>query len=973
MATTVVAAGILTGLTALTPASAQDWVNWESPHVHPIDVDAEGGQLLAVNTSDARVEVYAIDGPRALRHRASIAVGIDPISVRFRTPDEAWVVNRISDTVSVLDLVRMRVQHTFPVGDEPGDVVFAKGRAFVSSGTEDALYAFDVEDLDAAPVIVPLLGEDPRALATDGDNVYALLLHPPNGTGVLHHFFATEPTNHPYAGDLVQPWGLNPIPNEGLEFDPPINPVLLEDADGDGQPDIFMPRSAMIVKRTPDGVWRDENGRDWTPKLLWDIHRHAVAIVDASTFEVDWVDGMMSTNFAIDATPNGELAAVGTHAFNHVRFEPNLTGRFIQSGIAWVAPGSPIAEIEALNPELAGHYPDPHQWHDFNGAVPVEPLPANERSQTLGDPRGVKWNASQSAVWVTGRGSSNVALVGPGGERLLTLPVGGSPSGVAVHPTAPLGVAYVLDRSNAQIVIVDETGLPEIAPSVFHDATPGDVKVGRARFLNTADSSALGQASCQSCHVDGHHDLLAWDLGNPAGDMKAFNQTCLNDQCDDNPWHPIKGPMTTQSLFGIIGNEPFHWRADREDLPSFNPTFPDLLGASELNDVQMEELLTYVASLTYPPNPYRGDDGLTPLVHPNGGNARRGELLFNLPPAPPEGGNNDAGGMGADPSIRAAQALGMFTATPGHPMITIAPQAAQAGELPTTGFGCFVCHAMPTGSNNFVMPPIIADDFVGIFHNTKVAPLRDAYRKEGFDIAADPISNRSTGYMHDGAIDSLNTFFLIFFPGIPDQDRQDMIAFIFSMGTDTHAAVGRQLTIGPDSDDEVFNERDALLANAWDANLGTVVRSRAGLREVGWMRIEEDLWQSDRQDVIVTTDQLDAQILDGRSMSWLITPKDMAMRLGVDRDRDGFFDGDERDNCTDPADAESFPGDGTCCGDLDNLPGVGFGDLLAVLSGWGPCADPFDCPTNLDGMFPANTGFSDLLVVLSAWGDCPGQ
>ncbi len=111
-------------LLAAPPAIAQTFVNWESPHVSPIDLTPDGSLLLAVNTADNRLEVFtvSVSGLVAL---GSVPVGLDPVSVRARTNTEAWVVNHISDTVSIVDLVTMNVTGTLYPGDEPADVVFA--------------------------------------------------------------------------------------------------------------------------------------------------------------------------------------------------------------------------------------------------------------------------------------------------------------------------------------------------------------------------------------------------------------------------------------------------------------------------------------------------------------------------------------------------------------------------------------------------------------------------------------------------------------------------------------------------------------------------------------------------------------------------------------------------------------------------------------------------------------------------------
>lgn len=62
------------------------------------------------------------------------------------------------------------------------------------------------------------------------------------------------------------------------------------------------------------------------------------------------------------------------------------------------------------------------------------------------------------------------------------------------------------------------------------------------------------------------------------------------------------------------------------------------------------------------------------------------------------------------------------------------------------------------------------------------------------------------------------------------------------------------------------------------------------------------------------------------------------------------------------------PGCGEPCpADIDGNGAVDFSDLLAVLSGWGPCGL---CPEDLDGNGVVD--FADILLLLSSWGPCPG-
>ena len=87
------------------------FVNWENLSVHPLALTPDGSTLLACNTPDARLEIFDVTGgtPVAV---GSVSVGLDPISVRARTDTEAWVVNHISDSVSVVDLPTRRVRAT---------------------------------------------------------------------------------------------------------------------------------------------------------------------------------------------------------------------------------------------------------------------------------------------------------------------------------------------------------------------------------------------------------------------------------------------------------------------------------------------------------------------------------------------------------------------------------------------------------------------------------------------------------------------------------------------------------------------------------------------------------------------------------------------------------------------------------------------------------------------------------------------
>ena len=86
-------------------------------------------------------------------------------------------------------------------------------------------------------------------------------------------------------------------------------------------------------------------------------------------------------------------------------------------------------------------------------------------------------------------------------------------------------------------------------------------------------TSSNGEASCSSCHIFGDFDSLAWDLGDPDGDVTTnFSPFTpvpvvgdVNGGAADDEFHPMKGPMTTQTLRGMANSGGMHWRGDRVD------------------------------------------------------------------------------------------------------------------------------------------------------------------------------------------------------------------------------------------------------------------------------------------------------------------------------------------------------------------------------------------------------------------------
>ncbi len=922
----------------LATVSAQStWTNWETPPVHPIEITPDGNTLLAVNLADARLEVYDITSAVPVP-TISIPVGIDPVSVRARTNDEVWVVNSISDSVSVVDLTTGNVRATITVGDEPGDVVFAgtPERAFVSMSQENEVWVYDPADLTIPPVVVEIFGEEPRALArsADGTQVYAAIFDSGNATTLLGGGGAGGTLGFPpnVVNSPQGPYsGLNPPPNDGAAFLPAI-------AIGLPAP----PAVGLIVRKVAPGTWVDDNGGDWSDLVSgpdaalsgrpigWDLPDHDVAVIDASTLLVSYVDGLMTTDMAIGVHPvTGQITVVGTEAINEVRFEPNLTGIFIRVHLALAAPDGSANTIVDLNPHL-----------DYL----TSSIPIADRDLSIGDPRAIVWNAAGTRGWIAGKGSANVIEIDTGGTRIAPgtpITVGEGPSGLALDELRSR--LYVHQHFDGSIVAINTDTLGIAATVPFHDPTVAAVKIGRPHLYDTQLTSGLGQLACASCHIDARMDRLAWDLGDPSGAMRAFTGNCnngiflLGPPCP--PYHPMKGPMTTQTLQDIIGKEPHHWRGDRDGLEEFAGAFFGLLGDdAPLDATSMQEFEDFLATITFPPNPFRNLDNSLPTSLPLDGHYTTGRFA---PAGQPLPNGNAIGGL-----VR-----------------------YRLGGL-DGGLDCVTCHTLPTGmgadvalvgfSAQFIPPGPNGErhhSIVSVDGSTNVSiktpQLRNTYKKVGFE--STQLENTSGfGVLHDGSVDSIAQFVAEpAFSVVSDQDVANLVALILSFSgselplgslnditelpgsasQDSHTAVGVQLTF------DGVNNGDAALIDLLELLQGEALAQRIdiiahGIRNGearGWVWTSLNLFQSDRNGETISIDSLRIDAAAGAEITFTAVPLGNGVRAGVDRDEDGYYDRTELDAGSDPADPTSLPGPLFVRGDCNSGGSIDISDPVYLL------------------------------------------
>jgi YVTN family beta-propeller protein len=786
-----------------------NYKNFEAPQVHPLAVTPDGTRLLAVNTPNNSLSVFHMTG-RGLTLMAEIPVGLEPVSVAARSDREVWVTNWLSDSVSVVDLKTWNVTRTFDVGDEPTDVIFAGVQhemAFVCVSGLNHVKVYDPAAPTTGPQVIAIRGKQPRALArnTAGSQVFVSVFESGNQT-------TTVPAEQVGAG------GGPPAPSPALKPGLPPPPFV-----------------GLIVKW--NGVsWSDERGDGrWTPFIPYTLADVDVVVLDSSgasavlNREVRNV-GTHIGNAILDPVGN-QLLVLNDEARNNVRFEPNLRGRFLSTRLSLVSlTNTSITPI------------DLNQHIDFG----IPGGSDTERAISLALPADIA-RATDGTLYVAATGSAKVGVVDSAGAVLARIAVGQGPTGLALNPKR--AILYVLNRFDDSLSIVDTVTRTSIATvPVGFNPEPVGLTRGR-RFLYDAGLSAHGDLACASCHANGHRDGIAWDLGDPQGNMQVV-QNPLGGPFGIGPsiFHPMKGPMTTQSLRGITGTEPLHWRGDRAQLSSFNPAFISLLGGPrQLTGSEMSDFQAFIQSLSYPPNPNENLDRTLPNP-PTGPSAARGAQLFNNNPF-------DAG---------------VFT--------------------------CNDCHARNAGFGPGTNGALIPGFALGESQDFKVPQLRGEYQKTGF-VRAPGEQLSGYGFIHDGSTDTLFSFLhanVFFFQD--DNQRRDIEQFVLAFDTGIAPAVGLEVTVDGDNKTTaaVTNRINLLLAQAAAGNCDVVVRGLYNGIPRGFLFTGGGLFQTDKQGEAPASLQTLLQAAGTRAeLTFMGVPLGAGRRNSIDRNENGTLNGDE--------------------------------------------------------------------------------
>ena len=783
---------LLVSLFTLTIAAHAQFANYEAAQTRPVCLSPDGSRLFAVNTPDRRLSVFDVSNsanpvPVLIRE---IAVGLEPVSVNAVSNDEAWVVNEVGDSVSIVSVAQGITTTTLAAKDEPGDVVFAGGKAFVSCSRSNTIRVFDATTR-AGVATIAIQGLHPRALAVsnDGLKIYAAVKFSGNRTTLL-------------------PASLAPPPP------PPTNSGLL------AAPQVSLIVSSNDARLSPQPNMPDNDVAEIT------VATNAVA---------RYFKGAGTIHFAIAARPGtDEVWVTNTEARNLIRFEPVLKGHSVDNRVTRIATTPATGTVTPF---------------DLNPTINYAAFPDTAgQAVALAQPTGIVFEPDGSHFWIAAFGSDRVARVNASTGSVVSRVETGPTSGIAAdsrNKRGPRGLViagtrlFVLNRiSNTITVVSTATGtVVAESPVGSFDPTPSVIRQGRG-FLYDARLTGNGTQSCASCHIDGDRDDLAWDLGDPAGEMATVSQTVPGLGTQTFKFHPMKGPMTTQTLRGLTETEPLHWRADRAGFTAFNGAFESLLGGSVIPSADMTAFRDFISTVRYESNPNRNLDNTMPASFA-GGNPNTGRTTYINDPYQP-------------------------------------------------GLTCNTCHALPTGTNRL----IISASALGESQDFKVPQLRNVYQKLNFFRSATTPSLSGFGLIHDGLTPDLVSFLTNPVFGTFQNDvtrKANLNAFVQCFDTGTAPMVGYSRTgsVAAMSADWTTLQSQAAVAGTGDLIVhGFVDGSRHTFR----FRPATSDYASDEPGYgPFTRAQLEAKINAGAVLTILGVPSGTALRA-TDRDGDGTLD-----------------------------------------------------------------------------------
>lgn len=872
---------------------------FESGPVQPLLVTNDGSRLLVLNTADGRLEVFAIDdeasvgvgagsgtpgvnglgviaaGPGSAPGVASgaggvgsgtgvelvpvgsVFTGLEPVGIARHPTDPSivFVSNALSDSVAVVDVDALRVVTSTAVGDEPAGLTVAGGRLYVATARAPAVPPA-AGQADPGPfrenTLVVMRANPPYDVLTsrripavkprdvvfvDG-TLYVVPQNSGNGTTILPFQDALDAGIKQYDADAFNP-----------TID--LNPALLS-------PELSFPAFA------PGWIL------PVTSKIVLDSEVPGVELPDADVIAFDpltlqvegAVQGVGTTLFDVEHNPvDGTLWVAATDANNRVRFEPVLKGDAVENRVSVVDPDTGDVDVLALEPPL---------------------LPRRQGQPVALE---IGTGAFGSRAYVASHGTATVVVLDAATRTYVgEIATGELPAGLEVDDER--GLLFVLSRGDTTVRAYDIAAGHALVASapLGYDPEPPLYAAGRSHLYDSRPETGHGNGtmSCSACHIFGHHDASAWDLGDPGGSFAYFypdlfgnipGQTLLQTMVDSSQVvnNPLKGPMTTQSLRGLLGTDqaqtlPLHWRGDRRFFQMFRNAFVGLHGGTGITHAEMQEFAGFLRMLAFPPNPYQ------PRDREYTGIAALGRDVFGMNPAVPG---------------KIMQVNQDFTCVSCH-------EGDFAGGTDFTGSN--------PGVNSSLSQMI------------NMPTLRGTYEKEYMSLTG-------FGILHDGEIPGVRAFFesvqpqtgQTLAPNFTQAERDAVTEFVKQWDTGVSPLVGAQWAamVGAEADTVAFLELAEPEAGGVPAQVDLTVKvwtpSQPDTTVGGLYRRVQGNFRYVLETGEVLTRGEFLQLLAQGSASALFTCvlPGTGERVAFDRDEDGLFDLAERAAGSDPTDPDS--------------------------------------------------------------------
>jgi DNA-binding beta-propeller fold protein YncE len=717
--------------------------------------------------------------------------------------------------------------------------------------------------LGGTPVtVLNMFGDTLRALArnADGSRVYAAVFNSGNKTTVLDD--ALNGSGIGFGAEKAPPYGV--LDSRGMFLKAPETGLIVQKNANDDWVDSGNPRSTPAP--TPP--------KTWNARVKLDLPDNDVFTIDtrgATPVVIGKTSGVGTTLFNMAVNPiSGKLYVSNQEALNLNRFEgpgtasTTVRGHFVESRIT-VVNGSNV-QPRHLNKHITS----------YGSALGTDA----EKAASLATPLEMAVTPDGSRLYLVAMGSDKIARFDTAALEADTFtPLatnqlvvsGGGPTGLVLDQGGTR--AFVLTRFDNGISVINTTTFTEAAHVNMFNPEPTEVVSGRRFLYDARNTSSRGDSSCAGCHIFGDMDHLAWDLGNPDGvSFTSTNRYSPNVEAlvtrpefdfRRRQVHPMKGPMSTQSLRGMLGNGPLHWRGDRtgpatgetleqRSFREFNVAFKDLLGNdSVLPDADMTKFAKFAMSLTYPPNP-----------------------IANL-----------------DNTRTPAQASGFDV----------------YNTISSTGFGaCNGCHELNVETDKFGTNGLMSFEGGVVAEDFKTPHLRNLYQKVGMfarntkaptsAYAGDQI--RGFGFDKSGGAGSVFEFLKARVFSLNNTQRDQLEQFVLAMPSNLNPIVGQQVTVSAANATkaDITARMNLLVQRALVTSprpeCELIAKSDINGEPRGWVMNNTQSFVPDRaSESPVTLPALLSQVTNaGSAVTFTCVPPGSGTRMGIDRDGNGVLD-----------------------------------------------------------------------------------